>query len=158
VKRTPAASLRKRSAKTLPLQIEKRPGTLSILRYSRLIKELQSTCAKIFESHLRPGLKVELILSKPEEVRTLNKHYRGKDKTTDVLSFESGVNNLLGSIVIDLETAKLQAREYKHSLEREVLELCVHGIFHLLGYDHENHADAAMMKHYELFWVKRSKL
>jgi len=127
-------------------------------RYTRLIKDLQAIAAGILASHQKTGLNVELVLSTPPEVQALNKYYRGKDKTTDVLSFESGVKDLLGSIVIDLETAKKQAKEYKHSIEREILELCVHGVFHLLGYDHENHAEAAMMKHYELFWVKRSKL
>jgi len=83
------------------------------------------------------------------EMRVLNKRYRGKDKTTDVLSFSQidGYKNsklrtlntelLLGDVVISLETAKRQAKERGHPFNREVLILLTHGILHLLGYDHE---------------------
>ena len=82
------------------------------------------------------------------EIRNLNKDYRHKDRSTDVLSFplgEDGVydlNNetgayLLGDVVISLETAYKQAQIYGHSLEREIGFLTVHSVLHLLGYDHE---------------------
>ena len=82
------------------------------------------------------------------EMRVLNKRYRGKDKTTDVLSFpqisdfKSAIRNpqfaiLLGDVVISLETAKRQAKESGHPFNREVIILLTHGILHLLGYDHE---------------------
>ncbi|HLA48645.1 MAG TPA: rRNA maturation RNase YbeY [Nitrospinota bacterium] len=82
------------------------------------------------------------------EMRILNKRYRGKDKTTDVLSFpqisdfKSAIRNpqfaiLLGDVVISLETAKRQAKESGHPFNREVIILLTHGILHLLGYDHE---------------------
>lgn len=91
------------------------------------------------------------------EIRQLNKIYRDKDKSTDVLSFPLGengvydVNNetgayLLGDVVISMETAVKQAHIYGHSLEREVSFLTVHSMLHLLGYDHETSAlDAAKM-------------
>lgn len=82
------------------------------------------------------------------EIRRLNRVYRDKDKSTDVLSFPLGengvydVNNetgavLLGDVVISIETAIRQAKMYDHSLEREVGFLTVHSMLHLLGYDHE---------------------
>lgn len=83
------------------------------------------------------------------EIRNLNKIHRNKDSVTDVLSFpltsddgavevnpESGIV-LLGDVVISLETAVKQAKNYGHSLEREVGFLTVHSMLHLLGYDHE---------------------
>lgn len=91
------------------------------------------------------------------EIRRLNRIYRDKDKSTDVLSFPLGengvydVNNetgayLLGDVVISMETAVKQAHIYGHSLEREVGFLTVHSMLHLLGYDHETSAlDAAKM-------------
>lgn len=83
-----------------------------------------------------------------KEIRNLNKDYRNKDKSTDVLSFPLGENGiydlnnetgayLLGDVVISLETAMKQARVYGHSLEREIGFLTVHSMLHLLGYDHE---------------------
>ena len=91
------------------------------------------------------------------EIRRLNRIYRDKDKSTDVLSSPLGengvydVNNetgayLLGDVVISMETAVKQAHIYGHSLEREVGFLTVHSMLHLLGYDHETSAlDAAKM-------------
>ena len=91
------------------------------------------------------------------EIRRLNKFYRNKDKSTDVLSFPLGengvydINNetgacLLGDVVISIETAIKQAQMYNHSLEREVGFLTVHSMLHLLGYDHETSPlDAAKM-------------
>lgn len=82
------------------------------------------------------------------EIRRLNKAYRGKDRVTDVLSFPLGADGkydtnketgcaLLGDVVISLETAMRQAEIYGHSLEREIGFLTVHSMLHLLGYDHE---------------------
>ena len=83
-------------------------------------------------------------------IKQLNSQYRGIDKETDVLSFplldfaggdEPPVDEpsqLLGDIVISLEKADEQAKEYGHSFEREVSFLCVHSMLHLLGYDHVN--------------------
>jgi rRNA maturation RNase YbeY len=78
------------------------------------------------------------------EMRRLNATYRGKDRTTDVLAFSqregltgSGGPSLLGDVVISVPVAALQARERGTELERELAELLVHGILHLLGYDHE---------------------
>lgn len=95
-----------------------------------------------------------------EEIRSLNREYRGIDKATDVLSFpmlefteeeqepeedEEGVEYIdeeiaLGDIVISMEKASEQAEEYGHSFDRELAFLLVHGMLHLLGYDHEAEA------------------
>lgn len=102
-----------------------------------------------------------------DEIRRLNKFYRNKDKSTDVLSFPLGengvydVNNetgayLLGDVVISMETAVKQAKIYEHSLEREVGFLTVHSMLHLLGYDHETSpADAAKMHEKEEIVLER---
>ena len=96
-------------------------------------------------------------------MRTLNRRYRGKDKTTDVLSFSlregafSHVQpDVLGDIVIAVPTAARQAAEAGHSLGREIEFLLVHGLLHLLGYDHERSNDEAKrMKRRELQLLKR---
>jgi probable rRNA maturation factor len=81
-----------------------------------------------------------------EYIRGLNKEYRGIDRHTDVLSFpmyEGGEireiegDIALGDIVLSLERALEQAKEYGHSFEREVSFLTVHSTLHLIGYDHE---------------------
>lgn len=80
-------------------------------------------------------------------MRILNSRYRGIDRTTDVLSFQqmempqlSTLNSqpfLLGDIVINLHKAKRQAEEYGHSLQQEMKKLLIHGLLHLIGFDHE---------------------
>jgi probable rRNA maturation factor len=70
-------------------------------------------------------------------VRALNRDYRGQDQNTDVLSFPAGEKGLLGDVVIAAGVATRQAREAGHSLQTELKVLALHGLLHLLGYDHE---------------------
>ena len=89
------------------------------------------------------------------KIRELNRTYRDKDKPTDVLSFplyEAGdagdgeTERLLGDIVISVDTALRQAAEYDATLDREVQRLLIHGILHLLGHDHEEPGERALME------------
>lgn len=101
---------------------------------------------------------VSLSLVTDDQIRQLNRDYRGIDRPTDVLSFALkednpqdpqvfGVqDNLLGDIVISVERAQCQADEYGHSFERELLYLAIHGILHLLGYDHETEEERVTMR------------
>lgn len=83
------------------------------------------------------------------EIHSINKEFRNVDSATDVLSFPLGENGvydinmdtgakMLGDIVISMETAFAQSKEYGHSFQREVAFLTVHSMLHLLGYDHIN--------------------
>jgi len=85
-----------------------------------------------------------------KKMTELNSSYRGINKTTDVLSFESGIpvetsdsNNVLGDIVISVPKADAQAEEYGTSFHDELYRLLIHGTLHLLGYDHELSAHEA---------------
>lgn len=82
-------------------------------------------------------------------MKKLNFQYRKKNKSTDVLSFEVHHQKLLGNIIIDVDTAKSQSKDYQHSFRREILELFVHGCLHLRGFDHETTPKAAKMKKWE---------
>lgn len=80
-----------------------------------------------------------------EEMRGLNRRWRGRNRTTDVLTFEGhadeaepGRGRPLGDVVISVEQARRQAREQEHSLATEVRYLILHGLIHALGYDHES--------------------
>lgn len=101
---------------------------------------------------------VSLTLAEPEEIRELNRAYRGKDSVTDVLSFPQydDVSDipktgpfLLGDVVINPERAGEQAEEYGHSFEREMVYLFTHSIFHLLGYDHMDEEEKSVMRRAE---------
>lgn len=103
---------------------------------------------------------VSVVFVDDEYIRELNRQFRGKDCATDVLSFalnegdepeihDGPVEMLLGDIVISLETAVSQARDFGHSLERELAYLTVHGILHLMGYDHETDELKSVMRQQE---------
>ncbi len=93
------------------------------------------------------------------KMRRLNRTYRSKDRTTDVLAFayrevKSDVAPLLGDVVISIPAAGRQAKACSHSLDEEVLRLLIHGVLHLVGYDHEQSRQQARrmrQKETELF-------
>jgi len=78
-------------------------------------------------------------------IRALNRQFRKKDTATDVLSFPSEDRGYLGDVVIASGVAARQAREAGHPLRTEVRVLALHGLLHLLGYDHE-HDDGRMAR------------
>ena len=83
---------------------------------------------------------IELIIVNNDEIQELNKEHRKIDKATDVLSFplEFDMPNMpLGSIVISLDFVEEKAKEYNHTKEEEFSLLFIHGLLHLLGFDHE---------------------
>ena len=105
-----------------------------------------------------------LSLTDDRELRALNKKYAGEDHATDVLSFEQGEpaadtrgippirgrrTPLLGDVIISVETAARQAKAQKHSLLAELFHLAVHGMVHLMGYDHATKAEERVMFGYE---------
>jgi len=84
------------------------------------------------------------------EMQRLNAAYRGKDRPTDVLAFAmregkraAGDELVLGDVIISLDTAARQAESRGHSVDEEVTMLLIHGVLHLLGYDHERSPDEA---------------
>ncbi len=113
------------------------------------------------------NVEFNIILVGNDKIHEINRTYRGIDRETDVISFaledyEDVVleHRLLGDIYISLEKARGQAEEYGHSFLREVCFLAVHGFYHLLGYDHMNKEDEAVMfrkqeEVLELFGIKR---
>lgn len=107
---------------------------------------------------ISPGAEVSVTFVDNIYIRELNRNYRHVDAPTDVLSFsmregeaseileEVFPQGILGDIFISLERAEEQAREYGHSLKREVAFLALHGVLHLLGFDHENEEDLKVMR------------
>lgn len=91
---------------------------------------------------------ISIALVDNEQIRDLNKMYRGIDEPTDVLSFPMD-DEIWGDIIISTDKVISQAEEYGHSLERELGFLVVHGILHLLGYDHQTPEEEAVMRQKE---------
>lgn len=108
------------------------------------IKELDNLVEFLIEEFKLEEAIFSIILVDEKTIQEINKKYRGIDKVTDVISFALEDEKkfiaelrVLGDVYICLEKAKNQALEYGHSLKRELSFLTVHGLLHLLGYEHE---------------------
>ena len=135
------------------------------LRLKSLIKKCTLAALKYMD--FRTDVEISLVLTDNEGIRVLNKLHRDIDRATDVLSFpmfeydedgdiveeyaefNSKGEILLGDIVISLERADEQSKEYGHSFQREVGFLTVHSMLHLLGYDHMTPEDEKEMFGYQ---------
>ena len=99
---------------------------------------------------------LSIVLSCDAEVRLLNRDYRGKDEATNVLSFPQHLSSelsgieMLGDIILALETVSMEAHRDNKSLASHVRHLVVHGVLHLLGYDHETEEKATEMERQEV--------
>lgn len=94
---------------------------------------------------------INLIFVNDSYMKILNHKFRGKNKTTDVLSFPLGsdstdYHDFLGEVYVSVEQAKRQAQEFQVRFSDELKRLVAHGVLHLLGYDHQNKKDALKMR------------
>ncbi|MFD2637472.1 rRNA maturation RNase YbeY [Piscibacillus salipiscarius] len=114
----------------------------------KLLRDLLNYAADMEEVNSEAEISITFVNN--EQIQSINRDYRQKDTATDVISFamqETGEEELqivgdnlpehLGDIIVSLEKAKEQAKEYNHSYQRELGFLIVHGFLHLLGYDHQ---------------------
>ncbi len=103
----------------------------------------------------RDGVELSILLSDDDHIRSVNQEWRGIDKPTNVLSFPSvgrekiASTLFLGDIIIAFETVKREAEVENKALADHFTHLVIHGFLHLLGYDHENDADAEIMESLE---------
>ena len=111
--------------------------------------------------NLSENTEVDITIVTDEEIHVLNRDYHGVDRATDVLSFAldegddepeilgAEAEHLLGDIIISAEKANEQAEEFGHGLNREIVYLAVHGMLHLLGYDHMVEDEKIVMRRRE---------
>ncbi|MCQ2358572.1 MAG: rRNA maturation RNase YbeY [Phascolarctobacterium sp.] len=123
------------------------------------LKEGLNAVAKLHD--LTDDTEVGITLVDDERIHEINREYRNVDRPTDVISFaldddledsdepeliDGPEEHLLGDIIISVETANRQGEEFGHGLEREIVYLAVHGLLHLLGYDHMVEEDKVVMR------------
>lgn len=128
-------------------------------KYEEIINTVVKKCFE--EENLQSkNLYINIILTNPKNIKEINKQYRNIDKETDVLSFpmfekeeipniEGDIPDVLGDIVISIERVKEQANEYRHTFERELSYMVVHGFYHLMGYDHMIEEEKNIMRQKE---------
>lgn len=140
----------------LQLDVNDETGTIDEA-VEKLVSDLLAHAAQ--EEGFSGETEVSVTFMSDEEIKQINAEYRGIDKPTDVISFaleevttgevaiivEQDMPTILGDILISVDTAKRQAVEYEHSINREIGFLALHGFLHLLGYDHMTAEDEAKM-------------
>jgi rRNA maturation RNase YbeY len=148
--------VRQPSAESLTVYLSNRQRTF------RIRSQFLISTAETILRHAGQGTgELSVVLINDRAMRKLNAQYRGKDRPTDVLSFpqsspRGGVEQLIGDVVISLQAATRQAKEQKSTLHGEVVRLLVHGILHLLGYDHERSPqEARRMRAKERMIIRR---
>lgn len=118
------------------------------------LEEVRKVLYKAMEKEKLEDTSFNLIIVDNNYIHALNNTYRHIDRETDVITFAlededtlvvGGNQRILGDIYISIDKAKSQAKEYGHSLLRELAFLAVHGFYHLLGYDHMNPSDEEVM-------------
>lgn len=102
------------------------------------------------------GREFAVVISNDAALRRANGEYRGKRAATDVLSFPDDEDERLGDLLISAQRAERQAREQGHGVDEELRILTLHGLLHLLGYDHET--DEGEMAFIETKWRRKFRL
>ena len=147
----------------MKILIDKNPETLEIEK--NIEDEIIRAAEIVGKIYGVENSEVSITLTDDKNIHELNKKYRGIDRPTDVLSFafrESDEPKILdaeletlGDIIISIERAKIQAADFGHSFLREIIFLEVHGLLHLLGYDHIEENDRIEMENEQKFVMEK---
>ncbi|MBR2518649.1 MAG: rRNA maturation RNase YbeY [Selenomonadaceae bacterium] len=139
------------------------PETLTV--DENLLAEILRAADTVGKLYGVENSELSITLTDDEHIHALNKKFRGIDRATDVLSFAFRESDepeildaevdVLGDVIISLERAKLQAEEFGHSFLREVIFLEVHGLLHLLGYDHIEDDERREMENEQKFVMEK---
>ena len=118
---------------------------------NKLSKDLSALSKEIFLLEQKPDAIVNLKFLSDEDIKILNQKYRNKSMPTNVLSFKNDDiskvhTNEIGDIAISYEYAAREAEEQKKTFHDHIMHLTLHGILHLLGYDHKLESDAEYME------------
>jgi rRNA maturation RNase YbeY len=122
-------------------------------RVPALARRLGRAARRLLRGLRLPAAEVSILLVSDREMRALNRRWRGTDRPTDVLAFAqaeapgTAPDGVLGDVVISVDTARRQAAERGHGVGDESERLLIHGLLHLLGYDHERSAAEARRMH-----------
>jgi len=117
---------------------------------------LKKIAKKVLKGENKSEAEISIALVGEGRIMELNKKYRGKNRVTDVLAF--GDNDGLGEIVICLREVKKNAKKYDTTFEKELSKVLIHGILHLLGYNHEkSEVQAKKLEEKENYYLEKLK-
>ena len=125
-----------------------------------LNNKLTKIVSTILEQEKMSDCVINLRLLNDKEMKKLNMQFRQKDKTTNVLSFPNDDISLkqtknIGDIAISVEYVKAEARKEGKTFDDHIIHMLAHGVYHILGYDHENNENAMIMENKEIQTLKK---
>ena len=125
-----------------------------------LDNKLNKIVSTIFDQEKMSDCVINLRLLNDKEMRKLNMQFRQKDKTTNVLSFPNDDISVkqtknIGDIAISVEYVKAEAKKEGKTFDDHIVHMLAHGVYHILGYDHENNENAVIMENKEIQTLKK---
>ena len=125
-----------------------------------LDNKLNKIVSTIFDQEKMSDCVINLRLLNDKEMRKLNMQFRQKDKTTNVLSFPNDDISVkqtknIGDIAISVEYVKAEAKKEGKTFDDHIIHMLAHGVYHILGYDHENNENAVIMENKEIQTLKK---
>ena len=125
-----------------------------------LDNKLNKIVSTILDQEKMSDCVINLRLLNDKEMRKLNMQFRQKDKTTNVLSFPNDDISVkqtknIGDIAISLEYVKAEAKKEGKTFDDHIIHMLAHGVYHILGYDHENNENAVIMENKEIQTLKK---
>ena len=123
-------------------------------------EKLKHACQKFMQEFGVADRELVIRLVSPREIQVLNKEYRGKNQATNVLSFTSDIpleigESILGDVVICVDVVREEAELGSKAFSDHLIHITIHGILHLLGYDHDNLSSAKKMEGIEIEFLKK---
>ena len=125
-----------------------------------LNNKLNKVVSTILDQEKMSDCVINLRLLNDKEMKKLNKQFRQKDKTTNVLSFPNDDISVkqtknIGDIAISVEYVKAEAKKEGKTFDDHIIHMLAHGVYHILGYDHENNENAVIMENKEIQTLKK---
>ena len=125
-----------------------------------LDNKLNKIVSTILDQEKMSDCVINLRLMNDKEMRKLNMQFRQKDKTTNVLSFPNDDISVtqtknIGDIAISVEYVKAEAKKEGKTFDDHIIHMLAHGVYHILGYDHENNENAVIMENKEIQTLKK---
>ena len=125
-----------------------------------LDNKLNKIVSTILDQEKMSDCVINLRLMNDKEMRKLNMQFRQKDKTTNVLSFPNDDISVkqtknIGDIAISLEYVKAEAKKEGKTFDDHIIHMLAHGVYHILGYDHDNNENAVIMENKEIQTLKK---
>lgn len=119
-------------------------------RWNQIIPDYSKIAEKICDLLNLQNKEISFLLTNDDEIHILNRDYRNVDKPTNVLSFESEDDFMLGDVIVSIDTLIIESEEKNIPVENHFTHLILHGILHLLGYDHIENDEAEIMESKEI--------